>query len=155
MAKTTDNRTTDSLNEALTKTNPEDLDAFLEANAEKMLTQKKPFAAFMREKFREKSISQQRVFLAADISENYGYKLISEEKHTRQRDTILRLCLAAEFSLEEAQKALRTYNMPILYPRVPRDAVFIIAFNRKIYDIHKVDILLTEHNMPPLLPVQQ
>ena len=66
MAKTTDNRTTDSLNEALTKTNPEDLDAFLEANAEKMLTQKKPFAAFMREKFREKSISQQRVFLAAD-----------------------------------------------------------------------------------------
>ena len=120
-----------------------------------MLTQKKPFAAFMREKFREKSISQQRVFLAADISENYGYKLIAEEKHTRQRDTILRLCLAAEFSLEEAQKALRTYNMPILYPRVPRDAVFIIAFNRKIYDIHKVDILLTEHNMPPLLPVQQ
>ena len=41
MAKTTDNRTTDSLNEALTKTNPEDLGAFLEANAEKMLTQKK------------------------------------------------------------------------------------------------------------------
>ncbi len=151
----TQTRTTDALNEVLTKTAPEDLDAFLELNAKKMITQEKPFAAYMRERFREKGLSQQRVFLAADISENYGYKIISEEKHTRQRDTILRLCLASEFSLEETQKALKIYNMPPLYPRIPRDAVFIIALNKKIYDIHKVDTLLAEHNMTPLLPVQQ
>ena len=52
-------------------------------------------------KFKEKGILQQDVFLAADLPERYGYKLISEQKHTTQRDTILRLCLAARFDEDE------------------------------------------------------
>lgn len=105
----------------------------------------------MREKFREKGIMQQDVFLAADLSERYGYKLISEEKHTRQRDTILRICLAAEFHLDEVQEALILYGMALLHCRIPRDMAFIVAFKNRIYDIHEVDAILRENNLPPFL----
>jgi len=96
-------------------------------------------------------MTQQNVFLAADMSERYGYKLISGQKHTTERDTIIRLCLAAEFLLDEVQEALILYGMAPLYAKLPRDAAFIIAFSHRIYDIHDVDAILRENNLPPFL----
>ena len=80
---------------------PEELAGFLSRNADDLIRSEHPFADYMRMKFKEKGILQQDVFLAADLPEHYGYKLISEQKHTTQRDTILRLCLAARFDLNE------------------------------------------------------
>ena len=68
--------------------------------------------------------------------------LIAEEKHTRQRDTILRLCLAARFQAEEVQEALILYGMAPLYARLPRDAVLLAAIWRKIHDLQEVNGLL-------------
>ena len=73
------------LTESLTRLRPEELPEFLEQHRADLITSPHPFADYMRMKFKEKEILQQNVFLAADLSENYGYKLIAEEKHTRQR----------------------------------------------------------------------
>ncbi len=143
-------RTTEKLNELLKKTRPEDLEAYLENNKADIRDDAIPFSAFIREKFREKGIKQQDVFLASDIPEGYGYKLISGEKHTKQRDVILRMCFGAGFSLRETQQALRLYGMSPLYPRIPRDCVFIIAFNKKIYDVQEVDQLLKDYDFDTL-----
>ena len=89
------------------------------------------------------------MFLAADLPERYGYKLISEQKHTTQRDTILRLCLAARFDLNETDEALILYGMASLHARIPRDAAFIVAFQNRVYDIHDVDAILRENDLPP------
>ena len=86
----------------------------------------------------------------ADIPERYGYKLISEEKHTRQRDVILRLCYAAHFTLDETQQALRIYGMPELYARFERDALLMIAFNERPGSIIEVNAFLKSHILPPL-----
>ena len=147
MEKTT---TTEKLNEILRKTRPDDLEEYFEANREKLAEEQQPFAYYMRARFREKKLKQQDVFLAADISEGYGYKLISEEKRTRQRDVILRICLAARFTLQETQKALRLYGMSPLYPKMARDCVFIIALNQGIYDIQEVDRLLASYDFEAL-----
>ena len=93
---------------------------------------------------------QQNVFLAADLSENYGYKLISEEKHTVNRDTILRLCMAAGFSVSETEKALILYGMAPLYVRFPRDVVFLTAIRHRIRDVHQVNALMQSCGLPPL-----
>jgi hypothetical protein len=90
------------------------------------------------------------VFLRADIPERYGYKLLSGEKHTRQRDVILRICYAGELSLEETQRALKKYGMPTLYAKVPRDALLMIIFNDRPGDIIQVNAILKEHDMEPL-----
>lgn len=120
----------------------EDLAGFFDAHREELITSPHPFADYMRMKFRKKGILQQNAFLAADLSENYGYKLIAEEKHTRQRDTILRLCFAARFRLEEVQEALILYGMAPLHGRFPRDAVLIVAIQNGVYDMREVNALL-------------
>lgn len=136
--------------EALGQIRPEELSGFLDAHREELLTEPRPFAAYMRETFREKGVLQQNVFLAADLSENYGYKLISEEKHTINRDTILRLCLAAGFSMSETQEALVLYGMAPLYVRFPRDVVFLTAIRHRIRDVHQVNALMQCCGLPPL-----
>ena len=105
----------------------------------------------MRQTFRKKKTPQKEIFIRADLDDRYGYKLISGEKQTQQRDTILRICLAAEFTLDETQEALVLYGMAPLYEKIRRDTAFIVAFSNRIYDIHDVDAILRENNMPPFL----
>lgn len=124
---------------------------FLSRNTGELIRSAHPFADFMRAKLREKRILQQDIFLAADLPERYGYKLISEQKHTTKRDVILRLCLAARFDLGETQEALILYGMAPLYAKIPRDAAYILAFYNRIYDIHEVDAILRENDLPPFL----
>ena len=130
---------------------PGELAGFLSRNADNLIRSEHPFADYMRMKFKEKDILQQDVFLAADLPERYGYKLISEQKHTTQRDTILRLCLAARFDLNETDEALILYGMAPLHARIPRDTAFIVAIQNRVYDIHDVDAILRENDLPPFL----
>lgn len=108
------------------------------------------FYVYVRELLSKKNISQQTVFLNADIPERYGYKLLSGEKKTRQRDVILRICYGAHMSLEETQRALRKYQMPELYAKVPRDALLMIIFNVRPGSIIDVNTVLKEHGMSVL-----
>ena len=130
---------------------PEGLPQYLARNGDILMRSDRPFADYMRMILKEKGIQQQDVFLAADLSERYGYKLISEEKHTRQRDVILRICLAARLDEIETDEALMLYGMAPLNARIPRDVAFIVAINNRIYDIHDVDTILRENNLPPFL----
>ena len=139
------------LNEALLSVGPDELADFLKQHRADLITSPHPFADYMRMKFREKGILLQNVFLAADLSENYGHKLIAGEKHTRQRDTILRLCLAARFRLEEVQEALILYGMAPLHGRLARDAVLTVAVQNGIYDLCKLNRLLESCGLAPLI----
>jgi hypothetical protein len=97
-----------------------------------------------------KGLTQQKVFLRADMPERYGYKILSGEKRTRQRDIILRICYAAEFSLEEAQGILKKYEMPQLYAKIQRDALLMIIFNERPGSIIDVNELLKKNGFEPL-----
>ena len=85
----------------------------------------------MNEKIREKGLKKSDIYIAADISEGYGSKLITQEKTTRQRDVILRLCYAAKLTLSETQHALQLYHMERLYARNKRDALIMVCFNER------------------------
>lgn len=138
-----------ALNAAILQLSPSKLPKFLADHADEFSS--RPFTDYMRRKLREKDVTQQYVFLAADLPERYGYKLISGEAHTLKRDVILRICLAAKFTLDETQEALSLYGMAPLHGRRPRDAAFMVAFHNHIYDIHEVDAILRENDLPPFL----
>ncbi len=137
--------------ESVPEIRPEELPAYLREHERELYSAPRPFAAYMRAKFREKGMLQQDIFLAADLSENYGYKLIAEEKHTVNRDVILRLCLAARFSVDETQEALILYGMAPLHTRLPRDLVFLVAIRGGLYDVHRVNELLIACGQAPML----
>lgn len=129
---------------------PLELPLFLDAFKARLCIGLHPFADFMRAKFKEKGLLQQGVFLAAELSEGYGYKLIAQEKHTTDRDVILRICLAARFDLCEVQEALILYGMAPLFIRLPRDIVLIKVFQCGIYDIERINDLLTKCCQKPI-----
>lgn len=143
--------TTEMLTAVLKRTRPEDASEVLEMYKDKLSPASGTFSEYVRSIIKKNGLKQQTVFLAADIPERYGYKLISGEKLTQRRDVLLRLFFAAGFSLDEVQHALKLYGMPSLYPRAPRDAVLIIAFNSGMRDPFEVDELLEKHSMEALV----
>lgn len=143
-------KSTDELTQVLGSTSTGNIAQFLAANEENMLKDARPFSAYMHEMLRKYQKTQQEVFLQADLPERFGYKLLSEEKHTKQRDYILRICYAIGMDLEQTQKALILYGMAPLYARIPRDAVLMIAFNQHKGTVLDVNTLLSSHKLPPL-----
>ena len=100
------------------------------------------FTLYMRRLLKEKGISQQQVFRAADISDRYGYKIISGEKHTTQRDRIIKLCLAGHFSVTEANQALMLYGMSPLFEQNDRDQIIQTALESRCFEIVDVNEML-------------
>jgi len=141
---------TQELKEALGKTHLLDAEDFLSENSESLLCEDRPFSEYFKEVTKAKGIMQKDIFLYADVPERYGYKILSEEKRTKQRDVILRLCYAANFSLDETQKALRIYEMPELYVKIPRDVLIMVCFNERPGGIIEVNSYLKKHGMEPL-----
>ena len=143
-------KSTRELEQVLGSTHPKDFNAYCMSNKESITDDEKAFVEYFKVLFKEKGITQQTVFLKADIPERYGYKLLSGEKHTKQRDIILRICYAAGFSLKETQRALRKYGMPELYAKTSRDALLMIIFNDRPGSILEVNELLQKNGMQPL-----
>ena len=143
-------KSTKELENALGSTHVSDFEKFYHENKDHMNMDMDSFSVYIKELLREKKLTQQKVFLLADIPERYGYKLLSGEKHTKQRDVILRICYAAECTLEETQKALRKYEMPQLYAKVPRDALLMIIFNERPGSTIDANALLKKNGMEPL-----
>ena len=143
-------KNTKELVDILGKTHISEFDKFCKEQKDSMDPDEHAFSEYIKSLLKEKKMTQQMVFLKADIPERYGYKLLSGEKHTRQRDVILRICYAAEMTLEETQRALQKYGMPQLYAKIPRDALLIIIFNERPGGIIEVNELLSEKGMDML-----
>ena len=143
-------KNTDELEKVLKNTHIGDASDFLAENREQMVDSERGFYDYIKRITQERGILLQKVFLDADIPERYGYKLISGEKHTKQRDIILRLCYAACMTLEETQHALALYGMPQLYARLARDAVLMICFNERPGTILDVNDFMKTNKLEPL-----
>ena len=128
--KDMEKKSTEDLENTLKSTHIRDFDRFRETNRESLAEGEELFSEYIKEKIRKKGLTQQMVFLMADIPERYGYKLLSGEKKTRQRDIILRIC----------------------YARIPSDAMLMIAFNERSGSVLDVNTLLKKHGMESLRP---
>lgn len=143
-------KNTEELNNVLGSTHISDFDRYCRDNRESMVNEAGSFQTYVKEIIRRNKMTLQNVFLLADIPERYGYKLLTGEKHTRQRDVILRICYAARMSMAETQRALKKYGMPELYAKIPRDAMLIIVFNERPGSIIDVNALLKDNGIEPL-----
>ncbi|MCR5654404.1 MAG: hypothetical protein K6G07_02015 [Lachnospiraceae bacterium] len=141
---------TDELNKLLEDVAPEELDAYLEKNRKYMADAERAFYYYMKDVIDEKRLKMNFVYSTAGLSQSYGEQIVHMTKHTKDRDVILRLCIAGRFSVEETNRALKLYKMSELYAKDPRDACLIVAINRRIYDLFKIDDILTEHGFDVL-----
>lgn len=108
------------------------------------------FVSYMDGLLSRRHMKRQQVLLRANLPQKYGYKLLSGESHTTDRNKILRLCFAMELSLQETQRALKLYGMNELYPKNRRDVALIVALGRRQYDIDLVSEELAAQGLAPL-----
>ena len=66
-------------------------------------------------------------------------------KNTKNRDLIIRFCIAGRFTLYEINTALKLYGMAPLYAKDKRDACIIVAVNNKKYKMYEIDDILEEY----------
>jgi len=141
-------KTTKELEGILLSSHKDNINEILSKESKEMLNS--TFGDYFRDILLTKKITQQMLFIRADITEKYGYKLISGEKHTNQRDVIIRLCYAGEFTFDETQRALKLYGMTPLYARIKRDALLISAFNEREGNILDLNHYLKKNGEKPL-----
>lgn len=133
---------TNELDEMLGNMKPGDLSGFYKENSKYLADDKKAFYYYFKDVIESKNIFLKDVYSFAGVTESWGGKIISMEKHTKNRDLILRLCIAGHFSLEELNRALKLYGMNPLYAKDKRDASIIVAINNRIYDLFQIDEIL-------------
>lgn len=143
-------KNTQELESVLGNTHSKNFELFCKSNKESLMDEKDAFSTYVKDLIKARGLTQQIVFLKADIPERYGYKILSGEKHTKQRDIILRICYAAEFTTAETQNTLKKYKMPQLYAKMPRDAFLMIMFNERPGSIIEVNGLLKKNGFDPL-----
>lgn len=140
-------KNTQELEKILNSTHPGEFSVFLEENQGSLMENDREFDFYVKDLIHRKNLTQQKVFVLAQIPEGYGYKLLRGEKTTKQRDVILRICYAAEFTAEETQRALKLYGLPLLYAKVPRDAFLLACFHNRPGTIPELNALLEENGL--------
>lgn len=138
-------KTTDELNGLLEQTHPDQLNTYLKENRFSWADEKKGFYYFMKEILQEKKIRLKNIYALVGVDESWGGKIITMEKHTKNRDLIIMFCIGGHFSLQETNRALKLYGMRELYAKDSRDACLIVAINNRIYRLRDIDDLLEKN----------
>ena len=146
---------TDELNELLMNTKPGQLDAYFKENRRYLADEEKEFYYYMKDVLDEKKIKLKDVYSFAGVSESYGGQIMRMEKHTSDRDLILRFCIAGHFTWDETSRALKLYGLSELYAKAPRDACIIVAVNNRIYNLSDIDEMLSERGLDRITPKEQ
>lgn len=88
---------------------------------------------------------------ACAISKSYIYNIFDKSRNNPSRNIIICLCIAANMSLDETQRALEITNAGILYPKNTGDAIIINSINNGIYSLMEINDNLIQHNIKDVL----
>lgn len=144
-------KSTDNLMNTLKRTSPSDVKTYMQ----KHFKEGEPvFSSYIDSLLLQKKLKRQDVLIKANLSQKYGYKLLTGETHTTDRDKILRICFSMEMTLKETNRALKLYGMNELYPKIKRDVLLIVALGQKMFDIDQVNDMLIKEGEAPLYDIE-
>lgn len=132
---------TQELENMLSGIKPSELNNYYKNN-NGLMKNDKSFYQYMKEIYDERAIKLKNVYIAAGVSESYGGQILRMEKKTKNRDLIIRLCIAGHFQVSETSRALKLYGMNPLYAKDKRDVCIMVAINNCKYDLTEIDDLL-------------
>ncbi len=148
--KPLEQKPTNELNDMLENMKPSGLDDYIKKNRQYLADDEKAFYYYMKDVLDDKSIKLRDVYIQAGLSDSYGGQIIRMEKHTKNRDVILRLCIAGHLSWNETNRALKLYGFSELYSKDPRDACLILEINNRIFDIDEINENIVKHGFSAL-----
>lgn len=123
-----------------------ELDSFLDNQLAELEELK--LCTYLEKIFKEKGLSKSAVIKNADIDRTYGYEILRGNKKP-SRDKIIQLCIGANFTLEETNRALKLGNVSELYPKIQRDSVIMFGIKKSL-DILDLNTLLFNRDLDTL-----
>lgn len=142
MRMVVEEKNTSEVEKLLNNMKPNQLENFYKENNSSMVNAKKAFYYYMKDIIEAKNIRLKDIYIRMGESESYGEKIFRMEKHTSDRDLILRMCIAGHLSVAETNKALKLYEMRPLYAKDKRDACIMVAIHNRIYEFLDIDEML-------------
>ena len=119
----------------------------LKDNEDYIIDEDKKFSCYVKDLIKERGLTIKDVIYNTGESENYGRKIISQEKTTKDRNLIIRICVASKLNVQETNRALKLYGMKGLYAKDKRDAVIMIEINKGNQSIEDIDDVLEENGL--------
>lgn len=141
---------TGELDKKLLNMTPDKIGDYLKENDKFLADGDKSFYYYFKDVVDAKNMRLKDIYAAAGVSESYGSKIVTMEKHTKNRDLIIKLCVVAHFGLGEINRALKLYGFNELYSKNPKDACLIVAINNRIFELSKIDELLAGQGLEGL-----
>lgn len=123
--------------------NTHDIDSYLNDNRTQIID--KQLNNFLNELIERNAISKSKIIRQADINEIYAYQIFSG-KRSPSRNKLLRICIGAEFSINEINDVLTVGEFSPLYPRIKRDSIIIFGIQNQ-YTIYQINELLHSHQL--------
>jgi hypothetical protein len=99
-----------------------DFDAFLEDNADQMVTPR--LCYYLAGLCRDKGRTAGQVIRLADLARTYGHQIFNGTRRP-SRDKLIQICFGLGLDVEEAQSLLKMAEKSPLYPRLLRDAAIM------------------------------
>lgn len=140
---------TKELEKMLSGIKTSELKGYYKDNSE-YLAEGKAFYYYVKDVIESKNIRLKNMYIAAGVSESYGGQVVRMEKRTKNRDLIIRLCIAGHFQVDEVSRALKLYGMSALYAKDKRDVCIMVAINNRKYDLIEIDELLEQQGFDKL-----
>ena len=123
--------------------NTHDIDSYLNDNRMQIID--KQLNNFLNELIERNAISKSKIIRQADINEIYAYQIFSGKRFP-SRNKLLRICIGAEFSINEINDVLTVGEFSPLYPRIKRDSIIIFGIQNQ-YTIYQLNELLHSHQL--------
>ncbi|MCR5593877.1 MAG: hypothetical protein K6F79_09065 [Saccharofermentans sp.] len=141
---------TGELDKKLLNTAPDKIGEYLKENDKYLAGGDKSFYYYFKDIVDAKNMRLKDIYTAAGVSESYGSKIVTMEKHTKNRDLIIKLCVVAHFALGEINTALKLYGFNALYSKNRKDACIIVAINNRIFELTKINEMLAQQGLEGL-----
>lgn len=108
------------------------------------------FSDYLQSLISKKGITTAELTSRSGISKNYVYQIINGTRKNPGRDKVIALCIAAEATYFQINRALAVSKLGVLYPKDERDVRIAVAVNNRIFDITKINLMLDENGFAPL-----
>ena len=140
------NYDTETLNEIIKTVRKKEITEFLQKEISGDLPS---ICEYLSDYLKSHNLSASTVIKNSCLSPDYAYAIMNGNRRNPARDRVIALCLAMHMTIEEAQHALKLCKT-FLYSKDKRDAVLIVCFSQKIYDVNEVNIILSDFGLPEL-----
>lgn len=133
-------KSTEDLNNILKNNDDLDLDVYAS------LLRAQPyhnFVSYMDYLIESRELKRKDIILHADLPLKYGYKLLTGETRTSDRDKLIRLFIAMRMTNVECRRALSYYGLAPLYARLKRDIIIMHELKQAHGSVDRVNDRLT------------